>query len=84
MSKDLTVVPHDYIVHFTKRDDLWAAQLADGSHICVVENEYIPLIRCKECKYRDPEDRKCDCGMWHFPYITKDNDFCSYGEREGE
>ena len=39
------------------------------------------VVRCKDCKHRDPEDKKCDCGMWHFPYITDDNDYCPYGER---
>lgn len=41
----------------------------------------VEVVRCKDCKHRDPEDKKCDCGMWHFPYITDDNDYCSYGER---
>lgn len=39
------------------------------------------IVRCKDCGHRDPEDKKCDCGCWHFPFITKDDDFCSYGER---
>lgn len=39
------------------------------------------VIRCKDCRHRDPEDKKCDCGCWHLPFITKDDDFCSYGER---
>ena len=45
------------------------------------------IIRCKDCKHRDPEDKKCDCGCWHFPFVTKDDDFCSYAEakmKEGE
>ena len=44
----------------------------------------IEVVRCKDCKHRDPEDKKCDCGMWHIPYVTKDDDFCSYGERKEE
>ena len=39
------------------------------------------IVRCKECKHRDPEDKRCDCGCWHNPFTTNDNDFCSYGER---
>ena len=42
------------------------------------------LVRCKDCKHRDPEDKKCDCGMWHLPYVTRDKDYCSYGERKEE
>ena len=28
------------------------------------------LIQCKDCKHRDPEDKKCDCGhtiRWQLP-----------------
>lgn len=46
--------------------------------------ERVEVVRCKDCKHRDPEDKKCDCGMWHIPYVTKDDDFCSYGERKKE
>ena len=42
---------------------------------------YEPVVRCKDCKHRDPEDERCDCGCWHTPFTTTDNDFCSYGER---
>jgi len=40
------------------------------------------LIRCKDCKHRDPEDKKCDCGhgiIWQLP--RDDNWFCADGER---
>lgn len=40
------------------------------------------VIRCKDCKHRDPENKKCDCGCWHIPFTTKDDDFCSYAESE--
>lgn len=44
------------------------------------------LVRCKDCKHRDPEDRKCDCGhdiMWQLP--RGDDWYCADGERkEGE
>lgn len=40
------------------------------------------IIRCKDCKYRDPEDKKCDCGhdiLWQLP---RDDDwFCADAER---
>lgn len=41
----------------------------------------VSVVRCKDCKHRDPEDKRCDCGCWHTPFTTNDNDFCSYGER---
>lgn len=40
------------------------------------------VVRCKDCKHRDPEDRKCDCGhdiLWQLP--RDDNWFCADGER---
>lgn len=42
---------------------------------------YEPVVHCKDCKHRDPEDERCDCGCWHTPFTTNDNDFCRYGER---
>ncbi len=43
----------------------------------------VPVVRCKDCKHRDPEDRKCDCGhdiMWQLP---RDDDwYCADGERK--
>lgn len=41
------------------------------------------LVRCKDCKLRDPEDKKCDSGhgiLWQLP--RDDNWFCADGERE--
>lgn len=47
----------------------------------------IEIVRCGECKHRDPEDKKCDCGMFErqgciFP--VADDYFCKYGERRSE
>ena len=38
----------------------------------------IDIVRCKECKYYE-----ADWCYWRDEAITAD-DFCSYGEREGE
>ena len=45
------------------------------------DSDVVPVVRCKDCKHRDPEDKRCDCGCWHNPFTTNDNDFCRYGER---
>lgn len=42
------------------------------------------VVRCKDCRHRDPEDRKCDSGEMErqgcvFP--VDDDYFCAYGER---
>ena len=45
----------------------------------------VKVVRCKDCKHRDPEDHKCDCGALEragniFP--VADDYFCSWGERK--
>ena len=46
-----------------------------------VRNEpSIDIVRCKECKYYEAKEDWC---YWRDEAITAD-DFCSYGEREGE
>ena len=46
-----------------------------------------PVVMCKDCRHRDPEDHKCDCGQLEragcvFP--VDDDYFCSYGEKREE
>lgn len=41
------------------------------------------LVRCNECKHRDPEDHKCDCGhdiQWQLP--RADDWFCADGQQK--
>ena len=43
------------------------------------------IITCGECKHRDPEDKKCDCGhaiIWQLP--RDDNWYCADAERRTE
>lgn len=45
----------------------------------------VPVVRCKDCVHRDPEDKKCDCGSLArqgCPFPVDDNYFCGYGERK--
>ena len=71
------------------RENRWGKHCPDGS--CsqrkvwerlkqYEDSDAVPVVRCKDCKHRDPEDKRCDCGCWHNPFTTNDNDFCSYGE----
>ena len=39
------------------------------------------IVHCKDCKFRDPEDKRCDCGAQWCAVPKNDEDFCSYGER---
>lgn len=41
----------------------------------------IAIVRCKDCRHRDPEDKRCDCGhgiLWQLP--RSDEWFCADGE----
>lgn len=43
----------------------------------------VPVVRCRECKYCDPENHHCDHHMGTAaPLRRKPDDFCSYGERK--
>lgn len=51
----------------------------------VEQYEFVKVVRCGECKFRDPEDKKCDCGhgiLWQLP--RDDNWFCADGEKRDE
>lgn len=44
----------------------------------------IAVVRCRECRHRDPEDHKCDCGQNErqgCPFPVDDDYFCKYGAR---
>ena len=56
--------------------------LEDGSFIAVPKKRIehsIDIVRCKECYM-------CDEEMWcsFYDSIMESDDYCSYGEREGE
>ena len=47
--------------------------------------DVVSVVRCKDCKHRDPEDRKCDCGhdiQWQLP--RPDDWFCADGKKRTE
>lgn len=48
----------------------------------IVSVPTVDIVRCKDCKHRDPEDKKCECGhdiIWQLP--RDDSWFCADGER---
>lgn len=43
-----------------------------------------PVVMCRDCRHRDPEDHKCDSGETErqgCPFPVHDDYFCAYGER---
>ena len=58
-------------------DKLWKAAYERGKAEAQAE-----IVRCNECRYRDPEDHKCDCGhdiIWQLP--RDDKWYCADAER---
>ena len=44
--------------------------------------DVVEVVRCKDCKHRDPEDKKCDNGHFIQWQLQRDDDwFCADGER---
>lgn len=55
-----------------------------ANHTELVLADVVPVVRCKDCRHRDPEDHKCDSGQPErqgCPLRVDDNYFCAYGER---
>ena len=50
----------------------------EAMRLFIKEIPSVNIVRCKECKYYE-----ADWCYWRDEAITAD-DFCSYGEREGE
>lgn len=45
--------------------------------------DVVPVVRCRDCKHRDPEDRKCDYGGLEHAHMfpVADDWFCADGEK---
>lgn len=60
-------------------------QNVEATPPCVVDVE---VVRCKDCKHRDPENKKCDCARheWLIGKVlpVADNWFCADGEKRQE
>jgi len=57
-------------------------QLAEWLRELVERRKEPEIVRCGECRHRDPEDKKCDCGhdiIWQLP--RGDDWYCADAER---
>ena len=67
----------EYIIEFEP------VALQNKNEICFKSRHAMRLVRCKNCRHRDPEDKKCDCGgveRQGCPFPVDDYYFCAYGE----
>lgn len=55
--------------------DIYGFVKSDIESECVVDA--VEVVRCKDCKFY----HKQECELEN-PYKTKENDFCSFGEKE--
>lgn len=56
----------------------------NGYACATSDNAKIDVVRCKDCKHRDPEDHKCDSGALERVgciFSVADDYFCAWGER---
>lgn len=63
-----------------------ATKLAEAVRVYQIA-DLTEVVRCKDCRHRDPEDKKCDCGELEragcvFP--MRDDYFCADGKRRGD
>ena len=50
-----------------------------------IEAEWVDLVTCGECKWSKPySDKQLKCDALGLGGLKFPDDFCSYGEREGE
>ena len=48
----------------------------------LIANDVVPVVRCKDCKYRYTAKSGLILCTQHITMTPKDDDFCSYGERK--
>lgn len=46
----------------------------------------VPVVRCKDCRYCDYKSNVIGCACFRGGFLrnTRENDFCSYGERRNK
>lgn len=60
----------------------WNRQWTRLNYTDTPATDIVGVVRCKDCKHRDPDDKKCNYSydiLWQLPRV--DNWFCADGER---
>ena len=80
----------DVVCQYSKKQrEVMCGACPLGSAFDVVDDfptvDAVPVVRCKDCKHRDPEDKKCDSGHFIQWQLPRDDDwFCADGEKVTE
>lgn len=64
----------------------YSPETFDALDLAIKALEERPQGECRTCRYRDPEDKKCDCGALErqgCPFPVSDNYFCKFYEKDG-
>lgn len=83
------VIDAEFIEKYVNReehntpDERWRPE---SEFVALIDNaptvDAVEVVRCKDCKYRDPENGHCDHYMGTaIPLTRRLVDFCSYGEK---
>ena len=58
------------------------------AYLALTEDDSVPVVRCKDCKYRGGVEVPCNggsvdyCKVWDCTLRNLETTFCSYGERK--
>lgn len=82
------VPKHGRLIDADKLPKYTGYALSASDVAIAVENaptvDAVPVVLCRDCRHRDPEDHKCDSGEMErqgCPFPVHDDYFCAYGER---
>ena len=74
------------IINESDMPEDWSEGISDAMSALfrIPAADVVPVVRCRDCKHRDPEDRKCDCGGLEHAHMfpVSDDWFCADGERK--
>lgn len=84
IATSIPVLPKEHRKQFTSYDDAFETGWNEAlSCVNIVPSaDVVEVVRCKDCKHRDPYDLKCDHGLMKTELPVGDDDYCSYGERK--
>lgn len=79
--RDITLMPNDYIVTHIKADTI-CEHFRNDDVVYAVDERIVPLVRCKECIWRDKDNQGEDyCTYVKGLADINGDSFCSWGER---
>ena len=79
--RDITLMPNDYIVTHIKTDTI-CEHFSNDDVVYAVDERIVPLVRCKECIWRDKDNQGEDyCTYVKGLADINGDSFCSWGER---